>query len=192
MADKLILLQLGGSEVPVTIGATIRREELYGRQVRTVELDGLVLQKVVLDPEGNVFAPADIAHLPTDSQGSLTTPPLVQTEDGEPLPQQLSSFKQTRTLRPAGLADLARLRVDAVFPAACGLPPGFYCTEFTYRDAPVLKAAVLNVTSGGAFLLTGVFIDAPLQGKDDVYSFFEGDDPEEDDRDGDEISFEMF
>ncbi|HEX2093742.1 MAG TPA: hypothetical protein VHG28_15170 [Longimicrobiaceae bacterium] len=191
MANKLILLQIGDSEVPVAVGASIRREELYGRQTRTVEKDGLVLEKVVLDPEGNVFIPADIAHLPTDGQGSLTTPPLVQTEDGEPLPQRLSSFKEKRTLRPAGLADVARLRVDAVFPVACDLPPGFYCTEFTYRDAPVLKAAVLNVTSDGAFLLTGAFIETPLQGQADVYSFFD-EDEDPDDEDPEEISFEMF
>lgn len=194
MPDKLILLQLGEAEVPVTLGAAIRREELYGRQARSVEKDGQVLQTVVLDAEGNVFLPSDIAHLQVDGRGSLTAPVLVQTEDGEPLPQKPSSFKEKRALRPGTLADLARLRVDAVFPVRCDLPPGFYCTEFAYRDAHVLKEAVLNVTSEGAFLLTGTSVETPMQGRADVYCFFdqEDEDPDQDEGDSDEISFEMF
>jgi len=193
MPEKSILMQLGDAEVPVTLGAAIHRQELYGRQARTVEKDGHVLYAVVLDPEGRDFLPSDIAHLQTDGHGSLTTAALVRTEDGEPLPQKPSSFKEKRTLRPAGLADLARLRVDAVFPVGCDLPPGLYCTQFAYRDAHLVKEAVLNVTSAGAFLLTGAFVEMPMQGRDDVYSFFdEEEDPEPDEGDGDEISFEMF
>ena len=194
MADKVILFQLGDSEVPVTVGATIHRQELYGRQTRTVEKGGEVLHAVVLDPEGNAYFPPDVAHLQTDGQGSLTTAALVQTEDGEPLPPKPSSFKAKRPLQPAALADLARLRVDAVYPVACGLPPGLYRTEFTYRDAPVLKSAVLNVTPDGAFLLTGFYVETPLQGPADVYAFFDEDEDVEPDDDGDdgEISFMMF
>jgi hypothetical protein len=183
MAEKIITLQLGDTELPVTLmGGVIRREQLYGKQTKTVEKDGDVLQAVVLDPEGNVFLPSDIAHLPTDGQGSLTTAAEVQTEDGQRLPPLPSSFKEARPLR-----------VDTIYAVACDLPPGLYQTEFAYRDAPVLKAAVLNVTPEGAFLLAGCLVETPLQAKGDVYSFFdEGDDPEDDAGDDDEISFEMF
>ena len=193
MADKIINLQLGETELPVTlVGGMIRREELYGKQTRTVEKDGDVLQTVVLDPEGNVFLPSDIAHLPTDGQGSLTTQAQVQAEDGQRLPPLASSFRETRPLRPAEIADLAGLRVDTVYAVVCDLPPGLYRTEFAYRDSPVLKTAVLNVTPEGAFLLAGCLVETPLQAKGDVYSFFdEGDDPDED-GDDEEISFEMF
>lgn len=193
MPEQVILLQWRDSEVSVTAGATIHREELYGRQIKTVvERDGAVLEKVVLDPEGNIFLTPDITYLQTDGQGSLTTPARVQTEDGELLPQQPSSFKAKRTLQPADLADLVRLRVDAVLPVACDLAHGLYSTEFTYRDSHVLKAAVLNVTPERAFLLTGSYIETPMQGKTDVYSFFDEDEEPADDGDDGEISFVMF
>lgn len=193
MAEKSILLQHGDREVPVKLGATIHREALYGRQSKTVEKDGEPLQKVVLDAEGHVFHPSDVAYLPTDSRGSLAAPPLAQTEEGEPLEPKPSSFKVKRALQPVGVGALVRLRVDAVFPAECGLPPGLYSTEFAYRDAPVLKTAVLNVTPHGAFLLTGVPVETPLQGKTDIYSFFdEPEDEVDDDGDDEDISFEMF
>lgn len=186
-------LQLGDTEVVVLLAAAVHREELYGKQSRTVEKDGEVLEKVVLDPEGNAFLPADVTYLSTDGQGSLTGRPQVQTEHGEILPDKPSSFKEKRALRVADVADLARLRVDAVFPVRCDLPPGLYCTEFTYRDAPVLKDAVLNVTPEGAFLLTGTFVDAEFQGKGDVYRFFDDDEEEiEEEEDEGEISFAMF
>lgn len=193
MAEKSILLQHGDREVPVKLGATIHREALYGRQSKTVQKDGEPLQKVVLDAEGHVFHPSDIAYLQTDSRGSLAAPPLAQTEEGEPLEPKPSSFKVKRALQPVGVGALVRLRVDAVFPAECDLPPGLYSTEFAYRDAPILKTAVLNVTPHGAFLLTGILVETPLQGKTDIYSFFdEPEDEADDDGDDEDISFEMF
>lgn len=193
MADKLILLQHGDAEISVTIGATIHRDELYGKQTKTVEKDGEPLQKVILDPEGNVFLPSDVTHLPTDGQGSLAEPALVQSEDGETLDPKPSSFKEKRPLHEAGVGDLAALRVDSIIPVQCDLPPGLYRTEFTYRDAPVLKTAVLTVTAEGSFLLVGTPVETPLQGKTDVYSFFDaGDDEPDDDEAEDEISFVMF
>lgn len=193
MAEKIINLKFGETELAVTlIGGTIRRQELYGKQIRTVEKNGHILQAVVLDPEGNVFLPSDIAHLPTDGQGSLTTEPQVHTEDGQPLPLLPSSFKGTRPLRPAGIAELAALRVDTIYAVACDLRPGLYQTEFAYRDAAVLKAAVLNVTPEGAFLLAGTWVETPLQGKGDVYSFFDEDEYPDEEQDDDEISFDMY
>jgi hypothetical protein len=120
--------------------------------------------------------------------------PLVQTEDGERLEPKPSSFKEKRDLQPAKHEDLASLRVDAVFPMECDLPPGLYRTLFTYRDAPLLKDAVLVVNADAAFLLTGTPVDAALRGQADVYSFFDDaeEDRDEDDEDDDgRISFDM-
>jgi hypothetical protein len=198
MPEKLILLRLDDAEVSIRIGKSIHRDELYGRQRKSVEKNGVPLRRVVLDPEGRVFLHSDLAHLPTDTDGSLTSNPLFQNEDGEGLDLKPSSFKETRDLQVAGLDSLTTLRVDTVFPVECGLPPGIYTTEFTYHDSPLLKTAVLIVRVDEAFLLTGTQVDSPLQGRTDLYSFFvspddDEDAPGDDERDaGDEISFEMF
>jgi hypothetical protein len=198
MPEKLILLRLDDREVSIRIGRSVHRDELYGQQRKSVEKNGEPLRRVVLDPEGRVFLPSDLAHLPTDTDGSLTSDPLFQNEDGESLELKLSSFKEPRPLQVAALDSLAALRVDTVFPVECGLPPGVYTTEFTYHDSPLLRTAVLIVRVDDAFLLTGTQLDSPLQGRTDLYSFFDAPDDEEDgpgddERDaGEDISFEMF
>lgn len=194
MASKTILLQLDGADLSVGIGATIHRDEIYGKQSKTVEKDGQALQKIILDPEGQIFLQSDFTHLRSDSEGSLAEPPIVQTQDGEVLEPKPSSFKEKRVLECALLSQLAKLRVESIIPAECeGLPPGVYKTEFAYRDAPLLKDAFLNVTPDGAFLLVGNSMETPLQGKADVYSFFDSDETEDDiDGEDEDLSFEMF
>jgi hypothetical protein len=192
MSARLMLLQLGATEVPVAVGAKIHRADLYGRQVKTVECGGEPLEKVVLDPEGRVFLPCDITYIATDSDGSLVDPPITISDDGEELDIKPSSFREKRELEPAGLEALARLRVDAVMPVECTLAVGFYTTKYTYHDGPVLKDAVLNVTPAGAFLLTGTAVEVPLQDRAQVYDFFEPDGRDAKPDDDDEISFEMF
>jgi hypothetical protein len=196
MPEKSMPLQLGGEEVSLLLGAAIQRAELYGRQRKTVEIGGELLEKVVIDTEGHVFLPSDITHLATDGSGSLAIPPLVRTDDGAKLDLKPSSFKERRQLQPAAISDLAALKVEAVFPVRCDLQPGLYSTEFAYHGAHILKYAVLIVDEDAAFLLTGIRVDAPLQGPSDVYSFFEEEEPE-DEGDGEEdddggLSFQMF
>lgn len=195
MAERLMVVQFGAREVAITTAAAIHRDKLYGKQCRSVVKDGTPLEQVVLDPEGNVFLPPELAYLATDSAGSLATAPLTQTEEGELLDLKPSSYRVTRELTPAGIEVLARLRVDAVIPVKCEITPGFYTTEYSYHDAPQLKTAVLNVTADGAFLLTGTPVEAPLQGKNDVYNFFDDPESERDDSDEDgldDLTFDMF
>ena len=192
MAEKVVQFHFGAVAVYVTIGATIHRSELYGKQVRTREKDGVALQEVLLDPEGQIFLPSAFAHLQTDSEGSLAETPLVQTVDGEMLDLKLSSFKEARPLEPATIQDLLSLRVSAVLPARCDLAPGLYKSTWTYRDSHQLKQAVLNITAAGdGFLLTGDLVESPLQGKPDVYSFFTADEDAEE-SDPDDLSMQMW
>lgn len=196
MDGKAMLLRYGGTDVAVIVGTTIRRDALYGRQSRSAEKNGRPLVKVVVDPEGNIFDKSAISPLQTDSQGSLPSPALIQGEDGSILEPQPSSFKVARELREAGLTELADLRVESVMPVECTLPIGVFQTEFTYRDAPVVKTAFLNVTPAGAFLLVGTRVETPLQGPTDLCTVFDPDDDGDEDGDGDgdddDIPFAMF
>lgn len=79
-----------------------------------------------------------------------------------------------------------------MFPVECAIPPGVYTTEFAYRDSPVLRYAALIVTDNGAYLLVGIEIDTPLQGKTDLYSFFDEPEAEDEDETDEMISFQMF
>lgn len=194
---KTVLFQYGDDEAAVSLGAAIKRDELYGKQSRSVEKDGEPLEKVILDPEGALFLPSHFCHLQVDADGSVDDDPITETPDGEVLPTRVSSFKEKRDIRPAQIEDLARLRVTAIMPATCdSLPAGIYSTKFTYRDAPVLKDAILNITSDAAFLLVGTSIESPFQGTADVYNFFDGDGADDTEDDGDteaeDLSFAMF
>lgn len=190
MATKAIPLTFKDKTVEVEIGSTIKREELYGKTRKTIEKDGVVLEKVTLSPEGEIFRPSDFTHLRMDGEGCLVETPVTQTEEGQKLEIQTSSFKTERPLKEASVSDLAALKIESVIPAITDLPVGIYATQYTFRDSPTLHSAILNVTPAGAFLLVGETLETPFQGKADTYDFFGTDEDEEDAED--EISFDMF
>lgn len=189
MATKAIPLKFEDKTVEVGIGSAIKREELYGKSKKSIEKDGIVLEKVTLSPEGEIFLPSDFTHLRMDGDGCLVETPIPKTEEGEVLETKTSSYKTERPLKAATPADLAALKIKSVLPAESDLPVGFYSTEYTFRDSPTLSAAILNVTPTGAFLLVGETLETPFQGKTDTYDFFAEDDNAEDEDEEGEISF---
>lgn len=184
MAEKNIPVLLDQTQVQISVGAAIEREELYGAQKLSVERDGTPLEKVVVSPWGALFDPKEFSNQSVDSQGTLEQKPVACDENGSPLPMHASSFKEARILTPAKWEELASFRAVKVMPAKCELPAGLYKTSFCYRDSVNLEDAFLVVRQDGAFLLAGETRLAPMQSKEEVYSFFETDEQDSDDSEG--------
>jgi len=189
MADKLLPLTFDNSPADVKVGGSIKREDLYGKQTKSVEKSGETLEKVILTPWGETFPQNAFTSQRVDSAGALSSPAKPCTEDGEEIPVHPSSFKETRPLEPATTTDLILLKVASVIPAQTSLPVGLYKTRYNFRDSADVQTAILNVTPTGAFLLVGETAQSPLLGKDETYEFFEDEAPENEEN---EMGFSMF
>jgi len=190
MPEKTISLRYKNSPIELKTGTTIKPEDLYGRQKKTVEIDGKILEKVVITPNGEIFNPRMLTVERLDKEGSLTESPITcLQEDRSPLPILPSSYKTTRLLEDASPLDLINLKVRGVIPVECSLPMGLYKTLYSYWDSPILETAILNITPTHAFLLIGDPTDAPFLQKEETYSFFEEEESENPDE---ESNFSMF
>lgn len=184
---------LPAGPTPVGLGKKVDRTDLYGRQRTEVQQAGVALEEVTLDSEGRIFETARLSTIAVDTDGALVTRPIIQTIDGEELPDQESSFHVSRQLTPTDEASLACLKVASVYPITCPpeLAPGLYQTQFSYRGSPQLEDAIITVAPGRpAFLLVGEFRDLSFQAKSDVYEFFN--ENIEDDESDDGLSFDMY
>lgn len=194
MAEKIINFVYEGKEVPVIVEATIKREELYGKQIKVIEKDGIPLKKGILTQSGTLFPATAFGSVKVDSQGSLDQATIPKTQEGKEAPIYTSSFKESRKIvkiEPEKVADIA---VTSVLPAQQSiLPEGFYEGEYTYRDSTKLQTAVLVVKANKeTFLLIGDKKETPLLGKLETYDFFDGSDEVDSEEESEEVDFNMF
>jgi hypothetical protein len=198
MAEKIIKVEFGGNPVPLETGATIKREDLYGKQKKSVEQDGAPLEKVILTPEGEIYSPEFFTLQKIDSDGAIEGPTTICGEDGLALPLQASSYKEARAIKEIGAEEAVLLKTSSVIPiqtpvAELPLAPGFYKTTYNFRDSYETSDAVINVTPEGGYILIGEFSKPPMAAKEETYAFFEeeaaGGAGTEDDE---EMSFGMF
>lgn len=194
MAEKIIKFLYEHKEIEVGVESTIKREELYGKQSKSIEKDGIPLEKGILTPSGQLFPASAFGTVRVDEDGALTNSPIPQTEDGKQAPIFISSFKEARPLKKIEPAEVVDLSVESVIPInQQDLEEGYYGTEYTYRDSTKLQDAVLVVKGAGdkkeSYLMVGDRKETPMLGKLETYNFFEdeGDEPEEE-----EVDFNMF
>lgn len=190
MQEKTITLRYKNSPVEIKTEAAIKPETLYGKQKKSVEIQGVPLEKVLVTPWGEIFTPDQFTNDRLDEEGSLASPPLpCHPDDRSEMPVLPSSYKTTRLLEDAAEEDLLNLKVRSVIPISTTLPRGLYKTQYNYRDSATLETAIVNVTNKDAFLLVGDTCQAPFLKKEETYSFFneeENENPEE------EMSFSLF
>jgi len=194
MAEKIIKFLYDNKEIEVAVEATIKREELYGKQSKVVEKDGTPLEKGILTPTGQLFPASAFGTVRVDEKGALIDSPVPQTEDGKQAPTYISSFKESRPLKKITPGDVVDLSVESVIPVKQQvLDEGYYGTEYTYRDSTKLQDAVLVVKGEGdkkeSYLLIGDRKETPMLGKLETYNFFEDD---EDEAEEEEVDFNMF
>lgn len=191
MAEKIINFTYGNKDIAVTIGATIKREELYGKQSRIVEKDNKQLQKAILTPTGVLFPSSVFSSTRVDPNGSIIDAPTPKTLDGKEAAIFISSFKEARPLKKVEPSDIVDIAVEGVIPATQqDLENGFYETQYTYRDSTKLQEAVIIVNDKESFILVGERKETPLLGKGETYDFFEEENEEESSED--EVDFNMF
>ena len=195
MAEKTIKFLYDKKEISITVEATIKREELYGKQTKVVEKDGAPLSKGVLTPSGQLFPASAFGSVRVDSKGELTETPIPKTEDGNQAPMYASSFKETRDLKKITPAEAIDIAVESVIPVKqTELEEGFYGSQYTYRDSTKLQDAVLVVKGKDdkkeSYLLVGDKKTTPMLGKLETYNFFEED--EDNAADEEEVDFNMF
>ena len=190
MQEKIIKLRYKGSPIEIKTEAAVKPEDLYGNQRKSVELNGIVLEKTLVTPWGELFKPNAFGLGRLDEEGCLAEPPIpCLLEDRSELPILPSSYKTTRLLEDASPEDLLNLKTRTVIPIETTLPKGLYKTQYNYRDNSVLEPAILNITGETNFLLVGEATNPPFLKKEETYTFFEKD---EETNTEEETSFSVF
>jgi len=196
MAEKIIKVEFEGKPVALETGTTIKREDLYGKQKKSVEQDGIPLKKVILTPEGEIYNPEDFTLQKIDSEGAIAGSTKLCDETGTELTLVPSSYKEARPITPISPEVAVLLKTSSVIPittpvAEIPLAVGFYKTTYNFRDSYEPSDAVLNITPEGGYILTGEFSNPPMAAKEETYAFFEEEATSEAEEEN-EISFEMF
>jgi hypothetical protein len=192
MYAKPLSLIFENQEVTIEVGSSIKKEDLYGKKSTAIEKDNVVLEKVLVTPQGDIIEASTTRSVKVDQFGSLVEDTLVcSSETNQPVFYH-SSFKEARQLEKAEPQDAVTLCTESVYPIAQhSLEEGIYRTKFTYRDGAKLQDAIILVNAQSpSFMLVGETRQPPLIGSTETYEFFDADDEES--ANSDELNFEMF
>jgi hypothetical protein len=191
MQEKTIKFRYKGSPIEIKTETAIKPEMLYGKQKKSIEINGETLEKVIVTPWGKIYKTNAFTNDRLDEEGSLPkTATPCSPDDRSELPILPSSYKTTRLLEDANPMDLLNLKTRSVIPIETTLPPGLYKTYYNYRDSATLEPAILNITPSESFLMIGETTNPPLLKKEETYSFFNEEETEESTED--DLNFSMF
>lgn len=191
MYAKPLSFLFENQEISLELGASIKKEELYGKKSTTVEKDNTALEKILVTPEGEIIEVSHTRSIKVDQSGSLVEEAQSFSNETDQPVTHASSFKEARLMEKGVEQDLVALSTEGVYPVAQNiLDAGIYRTKFAYRDGPKLQDAVLLVNpDSSSFLLVGEAKQPALIGPMETYEFF---DAEDEPASSDEMSFEMF
>ncbi len=188
MAAKSLSLKLNGTIHQVQLGSRVTKRDLYGYSKTSVEKEGHPLAKGYLSADGQMYTRQELSSVRMDPEGSPVEEVITEL-DGEAAQLQASSFDQDTSIYPVPLTRLAGFNVTDVYPLeAVDLEEGLYETQFSYRKSYVPKEALILVTHGEAYLMTGVTKKTTFVGLNVAYDFF---DAEDDTEAEDDLDFAM-